>query len=100
VEVGVRLRLVITDRVLEKLQKKHGVTRAEVVQCFANKLGKTLEDPREEHRTDPPTRWFIAETDTGRELKVIYVREKDVVFLKSAFPPDDEEKRIYNKYAF
>ena len=95
-----KLRLVITDRVLEKITKKHNVTRTDVVQCFANKLGKSLEDDREEHRTDPPTRWFCAETDSGRELKVIYVKDKDVVFLKSAFPPNEEELRIYKKYAF
>jgi hypothetical protein len=101
----VKLRLVITERVMEKLVEKHKVSRAEVVQCFAmqcfaNKLGRLLEDDREDHRTTPPTRWFIAETDAGRELKIVFVREDDVVFLKSAYEPDAEEKRIYNKYAF
>jgi hypothetical protein len=96
----VKLRLVITDRVQEKLDNKHNVTRSEIVQCFANKLGKALEDPREENRTDPPTRWFLAETDSGRILKVVYVREKDVVFIKTAYPPSEEEQRIYSKYAF
>ena len=95
-----KLRLVITDGVMEKLTEKHKVSRTEVVQCFANKIGRLLEDTREENRTDPPTRWFIAETDAGRELKVVYVRENDVVFLKSAFEPNEEEKRIYNKFAF
>jgi uncharacterized DUF497 family protein len=96
----VKLRLVITDQVEKKLSQKHNVKRSEVVQCFANKIGKALEDDREDHRTDPPTKWFIAETDTERELKVVYVMTKDAVFLKSAFPPNDEERRIYNKKAF
>jgi len=97
---SVKLRLVVTDQVLEKITNKHKVTKSEVVQCFANKLGKSLEDDREDHRTDPPTRWFIAETDAGRILKVVYVREKDVVFLKTAYPPSEEEQRIYKKFAF
>lgn len=95
-----KLRLVITAGVEEKLSTKHGVKKQEVFQCFANKLGKALEDDREDHRTDPPTKWFIAETDSGRELKVVYVITKDVVFLKSAFPPNAEELRIYNTKAF
>jgi len=95
-----KLRLLITDGVQDKLSKKHSVTRTEVVQCFANKLGRLLQDDREEHRTDPPTLWFIAETDAGRELKIIFVREEGVVFLKSAYPPDEVERRIYNSKAF
>jgi uncharacterized DUF497 family protein len=96
----VKLRLVITDRVQEKLTEKHNVTRSEIAQCFANKLGRSLEDDREDHRTDPPTRWFLAETDSGRLLKVVYVQEKDVVFIKTTYPPNEEEVRIYNKNAF
>ena len=68
------------------------------MQCFANKTGRLLDDDREDHRTDPPTHWFISETDAGRELKIIFVRETDAIFLKSAFEPNEEERRIYNKY--
>ena len=85
---------------MEKLTQKHKVSRSEVVQCFANKVGRFLEDDREQNRTDPPTRWFIAETDSMRELKITFVREDDLVFLKSAYEPDAEERRIYNKYGF
>jgi len=94
----VKMRLVITERVLDKLAKKHNVTRAEVAQCFANKVGKLLDDDREEHKTNPPTHWFIAETDAGRELKVIFVIEDSVVFLKSAFDPDETERRMYAEF--
>jgi hypothetical protein len=93
-----KLRFVVTERVQEKLTNKHNVTRSEVVQCFANKVGKLLEDPREEHKTDPPTQWFIAETDSSRTLKIIFIRENDVVFLKSAYEPDQIELAIYKKY--
>lgn len=93
------MRLVLTERVREKLTHKHDVTRTEVVQCFGNKVGKLLEDTREQHRADPPTKWFIAETDSGRELKVTFVMEEGVVFLKSAYEPNAAEKRIYNNKA-
>ena len=95
-----RLRLIITEDVVKKLSEKHRVTRTEVVQCFGNILGGFLEDNREDHKTDPPTQWFISETDAGRELKVVFVREADAIFLKSAFDPNADEKRIYNKYGF
>ena len=93
-----KLRLIITDAVQQKLTDKHRVTRTEVVQCFANKKGRMLGDNREDHQTDPPTRWFVADTDAGRALKVIFVRDGGMVFLKSAFEPNEEELRIYSKY--
>ncbi len=74
-----KLRLIITEQVENKISKKHNINRSEVVQCFSNKIGKLLEDEREEHKTDPPTHWFIAETDAGRELKIIFFRETDAI---------------------
>ena len=91
---------VISPRVREKLLIKHKVTEAQVLQCFANKTGRDLLDNRPEHRTDPPTRWFIAQTDFGIRLKVCYVFDSttQVVEIKSAFPPNEEEERIYKKF--
>ena len=60
-----------------------------------------LEDPRAEHKTNPPTKWFIAETDVGVKLKIVYMREADsnTVIIKTAYQPNCEEIRIYNKFA-
>ncbi len=37
--------------------------------------------------SDPPTHWFCAKTDTGRMLKIVYVRRDDTIFLKTAYEP-------------
>ncbi|MBB5875876.1 ADP-ribosyl-(dinitrogen reductase) hydrolase [Xanthomonas sp. 3498] len=77
----------ISARVREKLELKHGVTPLEVYQCFLNRDGPSFRDNREDHETDPPTQWFIAETDHGRKLKVVYVQYPDFFAIKSAFEP-------------
>ncbi len=89
------MRLVISQQVLQKLADKHRVTRAEVEQCFENRVGGLLLDPREEHLTDPPTLWFLADTDAGRKLKVVYVQRGELVFLKTAYDANEDEKEIY-----
>jgi hypothetical protein len=90
----------ISPRVRAKLLEKHNVTEAHVLQCFANRNGPDLLDRRPQHQTNPPTRWFIAETDYGIRLKVCYVYDKatKMVEIKSAFPPNDKEIEIYNKF--
>lgn len=92
------MRIIISQKLQTKLTEKHKVTRKEVEECFENKRGRLLQDDREDHRTDPPTQWFIAETHHLRELKIVFVRRGDDIFLKSAFEPDAEERRIYKKY--
>ena len=82
-----------------KLTTKHNVTRREIEQCFANKAGSLLEDTRALTKTDPPTLWFISYTNEGRPLKVVYMQRGQDVHLKSAFEPNDEERRIYNKFS-
>ena len=65
----------ISARVRQKLADKHNVVPAEVEQCFLNFNGSQfLEDEREEHRTDPSTKWFISETDSGRLLKICFMK--------------------------
>jgi len=89
----------ISRKVLEKLaNKKPPVTREEIIQCFANRCGVTLLDEREDHKSDPPTRWFIAETDFGRNLKIAYIQEGALTTIRTAYVPDQEELRIYRKY--
>jgi uncharacterized DUF497 family protein len=87
-------------RVRKKLLEKHGVTMNEVEQCFLNHLGKNLQDTRTDHQTNPPTLWFIAETNHLRKLKVVFVLEFDnSITLKTAYEPNPAEIAIYYKYA-
>lgn len=87
--------LVIAANVLEKLCVKHGVRQREVEQCFENIDGPLLMDTREEHQTDPPTLWFISQTNSNRWLKVVYVQKGSTVFLKTCYAPNETEMRIY-----
>lgn len=89
----------IPDSVLQKLMAKHNVAASEVIECFANRKGPSLTDNREEHRTNPPTRWFIAETDMGRKLKVVYIPIDNSFIIKTAYPANPIELEIYRKVA-
>jgi hypothetical protein len=94
------MALVISQRVRDKLASKPTpVNEDEIIQCFANRLGEYLLDEREDNKTDPPTKWFVAETDYGRKLKVVFMHKEDVgVIIKTAYDPNSEEIRIYRKY--
>ncbi|MBN0481054.1 ADP-ribosyl-(dinitrogen reductase) hydrolase, partial [Pseudomonas aeruginosa] len=87
--------LIISDAIERKLQEKHGgVSRREIEQCFENCEGEHLIDLREDHKTDPVTKWFVAETNAGRALKICFVFENSKVFLKTAYEPSAEETSI------
>lgn len=98
-EKGVVVKLSICPNVLQKLKEKHGVSRAQVFECFANRQGPMLLDTREEHKTNPPTKWFISETDMGLKLKIVYIRTDSEFVVKSAYPPNFEELDIYARKA-
>ena len=89
--------LIISGDTLDKLQKKHGVTRREVEQCFDNLCGTYLEDEREDHKSDPPTLWFIAPTNEDRILKIIFIFIDGNLHLRSAFPPNQNEIDLYER---
>ncbi|CAJ0699305.1 ADP-ribosyl-(dinitrogen reductase) hydrolase [Ralstonia wenshanensis] len=89
--------LVISPKVRQKLETKHKVSEREVEQCFYNRCGLNLIDTREDHQTDPPSLWFIAETDLGRLLKIVFVCDGGKVFLKSAYEPEQASIDIYEK---
>ncbi len=94
------MKLLISAAVREKLANKTPpVAETEIVQCFANRTGKDLIDTRADNLTNPLTRWFIAETDFGRKLKVAYMPTTNGIVIKSAYDPNEEEKRIYNKFS-
>lgn len=92
------MRLIISKSVRAKLQSTHSVSEHEVVQCFMNRDGRLLQDTREQHRTNPPTQWFVADTDKGRTLKIVFVTMNACVHLKSAFEPNQTELDIYSRH--
>lgn len=88
--------LIISDGVAEKLKEKHGVLEREVAQCFENKMFSSLTDTREEHKTDPVTEWFLARTNQGRLLKILYIQDGKRIYLKTAYDANDTEINIYS----
>lgn len=88
--------LVISPAIKEKLLQKHSLSRNDVEQCFMNRTRSYLMDNRLNHVTDPPTEWFIAENDRGLLIKVVFVFDDGIIYLKSAFPPNLTEISIYN----
>lgn len=87
--------LKITDAVTKKLRDKHQVDRREVEQCFVNRMGRLLEDKRARHKTNPSTLWFLAKTNKGRVLKVVYIQTGAVIELRSAFEPNAVELALF-----
>lgn len=91
--------LVLSPRVREKLaMKKPPVAQEEIIQCFANRTGKYLLDLREEHHTDPPTQWFISETDYGRKLKIAFIQKNNDIIIKTAYDPNPIEMRMFANF--
>lgn len=89
----------ISKKVREKLKEKHDVCDSEIYECFLNKNRSDLIDNREDNRTNPPTKWFLSETDKGRQLKVCYIQDGNDIFIKSVFPPNETEISIYGRFA-
>lgn len=90
------MKIVMSPEVQKKLDTKHnGVTADDVFQCFANRSDVELIDGRAEHLTNPVTRWFIAETDFGKVLKICFMQYQDRIVIKTAYKPNQEEIRIY-----
>lgn len=89
------MQLVISDNVRAKMQAKHEVSPKDVRECFENRRGGFLEDDREQHKSDPPTLWFIAPNHHKRMLKVCFVLRDGKVFLRTCYPPNANEIMIY-----
>lgn len=100
------MSIFISPTIKKKLAEKHNVTEDEIRQCFINVEGEYLRDLREDHATDPPTWWFIAETNRKRKLKVCFmVRKLETpngaetrIDIKTAFPPDLEDVECYERH--
>lgn len=92
--------LKISRNIAEKLRDKHQVEKREILESFANRDGAFLEDNREDHKSDPPTQWFVAETDYGRKLKVVFIAENGEIIIRTAYAANTTELAIYKKYAY
>lgn len=86
---------IFSTEVLEKLSNKHQVTDTEVKQCFDNRCGINLVDDRAEHRRNPPTLWFVAETNKGRLLKVVFQYINGNIKIITAYEANQDEIDIY-----
>ena len=89
--------IMISAAVRAKLETKHKVTEKEICQCLENRAGKFLIDDREDHRTDPATHWFIAETNCQRRLKIVFIFKTGKLHIRTAYEPNAMEISIYEK---
>ena len=89
------MAIVISNKIATKLVDRHRVSEREVRQAFENRTGKLLKDSREEHKSDPPTLWFIATTNERRLLKVCFIQRDGDSFVRTAYDPNADEMRIY-----
>ncbi|MDP1697744.1 MAG: DUF4258 domain-containing protein [Xanthomonadaceae bacterium] len=88
----------VWQKIAGKLAEKHHVTIREIEECFANRCGAELTDSREQHASDPPTRWFIAATNHCRLLKIVYVLRDSNVHIRTAYEPNEVELAIYRRH--
>ena len=91
------MKLVISKTVRDKLTTRHGVTQREVEQCFTNRTAPALVDDREEHRTDPPSMWFVAKTNKERWLKVVFMLKEGQVHIKTCYTPNQMVIDLYRQ---
>ena len=99
IQQDIAVNVFIGNKIARKLQDKHQVIASEVIECIHNNAGKYLQDDREQHKTNPPTLWFIAQTDIGRRLKVVFIRySTNEYVLKTAYAPNLDEEIIYKYY--
>jgi uncharacterized DUF497 family protein len=92
------MNIVLSEKVRQKLMVKHMVRGSEIWQCFQNREGIFLTDEREDNKTDPPTLWFIAETDNARILKIVFVYAHGKLHIKTAYQANQVEISIYERH--
>jgi hypothetical protein len=91
--------LSISAAIRAKLTNRHKVTEDEIIEAFANREKGFLIDAREDHKTNPPTEWFVAETNRGRRLKICFVRDGKTIHIKTAYDATAEIYAIYSRHA-
>lgn len=93
------MAIIISLKVREKLLYKIPPVRDyEIEECFRNRTARILIENRGKHRTNPPSRWFIAEANAGRRLKVVFILSRSGDYIvKTTYVPDPVEERIYEE---
>jgi hypothetical protein len=94
--MNVQHNVIISPKVMEKLNEKHDVKKLEIEECFLNyDFVRYLKDTREIHQTIPPTLWCISETHRGRLLKIAFILKEGDFHIKSAFEPNQQEIDLF-----
>ena len=95
------LKFVFSPKISLKLaDEKHNVSEQEVREAFFNNDDRSLIDTREKHKTNPPTLWFVSETNKGRVLKICYVFDGDhTIYVKTAYDATENIIRIFERYS-
>jgi hypothetical protein len=75
------------------------VSLGEIEECFINRENTWLEDTREEHLSDPVTLWFVAETNRGRKLKIVFIPRVPIITIRSAYDPSAKALAYYQKHS-
>lgn len=95
------MALIIPPGIEEKIgTDDHGnVTSKEVHECFANHCGPYAFDGRPQHLDEngQPSPWFVASTNHGRCLKIMFVLRNGDIFLKSAYPATPGVQELYRR---
>jgi uncharacterized DUF497 family protein len=94
------INLIVSPAIKDKLDTKHAVKVGEVHECFLNREGPYLSDDDEDTtQPDSPSFWFIAPTNKGRLLKVIFVQRDGNLYLKSAYEANAKSQQIYSQFS-
>lgn len=88
-------RFIVSPSIRDKIALR-SITERHIEQCFANRCGEFLVDEREDHKSDPATLWFISETNDGTPLKIAFIPRGNDFYIRSAFPANEKQTRIYN----
>lgn len=89
-------RIGIDESIQKKIEDRHKVSMTEMCEAFLNRANVSpLLDSRAANATNPPTVWFIARTNSGRLLKVVYVKSGSDFIIKTTYPPNQAEIDIW-----
>lgn len=93
------MAIYFSKRVGAKLARDdHNVTLKEIEECFHNCCPPIfLYDTRAEHKSDPPTQWFVAPTNHNRLLKVMFCRVGTDFEIKSAYEANERVIDLYRR---
>ena len=78
---------------LLKNWEKHQVSAVECEQVFFN--NPLIADPDEQHSDSEPRLYLLGQTDTGRQLFVVFTTRENLIRVISARDMNRKERKIY-----